>query len=153
FCRKLTELERKAGRLPEDHEYTLPTEAQWEYAARGGNKSSGYTFSGGNILDYVGWHDGNSNGSTCPVEQLKPNELGFYDMSGNVWEWCLDWYGDYTAGDAVDPVGPVSGSNRVRRGGSWGDDARYCRSALRFNGGPSFSSSYLGFRLALVPVQ
>ena len=151
FCRKLTDIERE--RLPEGYEYTLPTEAQWEYAARGGNKSSGYIFSGNNTLDYVGWHEGNSNGSTYPVAQLKPNELGFYDMSGNVYEWCLDWYGAYTAGDVVDSVGPASGSLRVERGGSWYSGAGSCRSAYRNLNDPTFSYNDLGFRVALAPVQ
>ncbi|MCR4572252.1 MAG: SUMF1/EgtB/PvdO family nonheme iron enzyme, partial [Lentisphaeria bacterium] len=161
FCRKLTELERKAGRISDKEEYTLPTEAQWEYAARGGGKSKGYKYSGGDNPDEVGWHYGNSrrwwgdphSKLTHPVKRKKPNELGLYDMSGNVWEWCLDLYDRYPNGAVTDPKGPSEGSNRVLRGGSWYSNAGSCRSANRGNDDPSDSYIMVGFRLALAPVQ
>ncbi|MBP5673791.1 MAG: SUMF1/EgtB/PvdO family nonheme iron enzyme [Victivallales bacterium] len=153
FCRKLTERERSAGRLPSGYGFSLPTEAQWEYAARGGHKSSGYKYSGGDKLNNVGWYDDNSGKSTHPVRQKKSNELGLYDMSGNVWEWCRDWNDRYPTGAVVDPTGPSSGSRRVLRGGSWSNYAANCCSSYRFYNDPSYSNSNLGFRVALVPVQ
>ncbi len=154
FCKKLTERERTEGRLPVGYEFTLPTEAQWEYAARGGHKSNGYhVYSGSDSLDDVGWYEDNSDRSTQPVGEKRPNELGLYDMSGNVYEWCRDCYGGYPSGSVTDPAGPSSGSSRVLRGGSWCDDARRCRSACRSYGGPSYRYYYYGFRVALAPVQ
>ena len=168
FCRKLNELCK--GKLPNGYSFSLPTEAQWEYAARGGRKSGYFTYSGSNNCDMVAWYyenSGNSrlddnnwnynklggNGnSTHPVGRKQANELGLYDMSGNVKEWCLDWYGDY-GGDATDPKGAASGSDRVCRGGSWDSFARHCRSARRNRFYPSLRDSRLGFRLALAPVQ
>jgi len=126
----------------------LLTEAEWEFAARGGNRSNGYIYSGSNNVDEVAWHWGNSSSGTKPVGQKKPNELGIYDMSGNVWEWCSDWYGDYPTGAVTDPVGPSSGSGRVYRGGSWSDISQYCRVALRDDYSPSGSNYNLGLRVA-----
>ena len=130
----------------------LPTEAEWEYAARGGNKSKGYTYSGGNNLDAVGWSNDNSGGKTHPVAQKQPNELGLYDMSGNVWEWCSDWYdkGYYSRSPQNDPQGPNSGSSRVLRGGSWYfyDDSD-CRVAYRNGYPPDGRYNGNGFRLVL----
>jgi len=102
--------------------YRLPTEAEWEYAARGGSASEGFSFSGSENADEVGWHAGNSGGDARRVGQLMPNELGLFDMSGNVTEWCWDWYGEYTDAAVVDPTGPSSGSEKIRRGGrfNWG---------------------------------
>ena len=128
--------------------FRLPTEAQWEYAARGGNKSKGYTYSGSNVLDDVAWYDDNSDGMTHPVKTKAPNELGIYDMSGNVWEWCSDWYGDYSSAAQTDPTGPATGSYRVYRGGSWYDYATDCRVAYRIGDTPTFSYIFLGLRLA-----
>ena len=128
--------------------FRLPTEAQWEYAARGGNKSKGYTYSGGDAIDDVAWHEYNSGGITHPVKTKAPNELGIYDMTGNVYEWCSDWYGSYSSAAQTDPTGPSTGSYRLIRGGSWGSDATYCRVASRGSSTPTFSYISLGLRLA-----
>ena len=130
----------------------LPTEAEWEYAARGGNKSKGYTYSGSNNLDAVGWYDRNSNKKTNPVGHKQPNELGLYDMSGDVFEWCSDWYGDYSSSQQTDPQGSNSGESRVLRGGSWGNDAVNCRITYRcrFNlDGPVYGFNSFGLRLVM----
>ena len=127
----------------------LPTEAEWEYAARGGNKSKGYSYSGSNDLDAVGWYDNNSSGKTHPVAQKQPNELGLYDMSGNVWEWCSDRYGDYSSSSQTDPQGSNSGEYRVLRGGSWGSLDGSCRVANRNGSDPGSRYYDLGFRLVL----
>lgn len=126
--------------------YRLPTEAEWEFAARGGNKSKGFTYAGSNNIDEVAWYDSNSGSKTQAVGTKKANELGLYDMSGNVWEWCWDWYGSYSSGAKTNPRGP-SGSYRVLRGGSWYSSALYCRSAFRDGGGPDDGHDNSGFRL------
>ena len=130
--------------------YRLPTEAEWEYAARGGNQSKGFVYAGSNDIDEVAWHYGNSGNKTHPVGQKKPNELGLFDMSGNVWEWCRDWYaGDYYAkSPEKNPAGPDSGSYRVIRGGSWSIDADGCRVANRDFLGPVNRIVLVGFRPA-----
>ena len=157
FCKRLTERERIAGRLPAGYEYTLPTEAQWEFAARGGSKSKGFKYSGSDNLDEVGWHSDNSGGETHPVKGKSPNELGLYDMSGNVWEWCrdsCDWQGDAvtnTYRDGISDPFSASGSQRVFRGGSWFNRARLCRTAIRGSAGPTDRYYALGFRVALAP--
>jgi len=127
--------------------YRLPTEAQWEYAAKGGDSGEECTYSGSSITNNVAWFDGNSNIKTHEVGKKSPNGLGLYDMSGNVWEWCWDRYGSYTADAKTDPVGAVSGSPRVRRGGSWYDSAGGVRSVDRFNGVPHGRIDVIGFRL------
>ena len=129
--------------------FRLPTEAEWEFACRGGNNSRGYKYSGSNNLGSVAWYDGNSGNKTHPVGTKAPNELGIYDMSGNVWEWCADWYGDYSSGAQTNPTGPYGGSNRVYRGGSWNYDVGRCRSSNRDFYYPSIRDIILGFRLAL----
>lgn len=129
--------------------FRLPTEAEWEYAARGGNKSRRYKYSGSNDVGSVAWYDGNSGDKTHPVATKSPNELGIYDMSGNVWEWCQDWYESYSSRAQTNPTGPSSGSNRVRRGGSWCCNARNCRSSNRYHYTPSCSRNILGLRLVL----
>jgi formylglycine-generating enzyme required for sulfatase activity/tRNA A-37 threonylcarbamoyl transferase component Bud32 len=152
FIQKLNGRAEGSGSTPTGHAYRLPTEAEWEYAARGGAASRGFTYAGGNSLDEVAWYSGNSGSKTHPVGQKKANELGLYDMSGNVWEWCQDWYGDYPSKTATDPTGPASGSLRVRRGGSWISATAGCRGAGRSRLSPSHASLHLGFRVALAPV-
>ena len=140
----ITKLNQKTGKT-----FRLPTEAEWEYAARGGKKSKGYKYSGSNNIDDVAWYEGNSNNKTHPVKTKRPNELGIYDMSGNVWEWCSDKYGAYSSSSQTNPTGPSLGSNRVYRGGSWNFNARFCRASYRNYFNLSFLGNYLGFRLAL----
>ena len=129
--------------------FRLPTEAEWEYAARGGNKSRGYQYSGSNNLSDVAWYMDNSGDKTHAVGTKQPNELGIYDMSGNVWEWCQDWYGKYSSSSQVNPTGANSGSYRVKRGGSWEIIDWGCRSSYRYSSVPDFCGSNLGFRLFL----
>ena len=144
FCRQLSV---KTGR-----NYTLPTEAQWEYAARGGCKNDGTKYAGSHLLDAVGWYADNTGDKTNVVGSKRANALGIYDMSGNVWEWCKDWYASsYSSYDTNNPTGPSSGSYRVCRGGSWGISAYNCRVANRSNGSPSFRNNFLGFRVVLLP--
>ena len=141
FIKKLNQLTGK--------NFRLPTEAEWEYAARGGNKSKGYRYSGSNTIRNVAWYDGNSNNKTHDVKTKQANELGIHDMSGNVWEWCQDWYGSYSSGSQTNPTGPSSGSYRVLRGGSWSSSARSCRVSNRAGNDSAFRGNYNGFRLIL----
>ena len=129
--------------------FRLPTEAEWEYAARGGVRSKGYKYAGSNKLNEVGWYRSNSGNHTHPVGEKKPNELGLYDMSGNVWEWCQDWYGDYTDEAQTNPTGPQSGGVRVLRGGSSWLNARFCRVSYRCSGDPGNRYGSIGLRLVL----
>ncbi|MBQ5524537.1 MAG: SUMF1/EgtB/PvdO family nonheme iron enzyme, partial [Paludibacteraceae bacterium] len=128
FIKKLNEA---TGR-----EFRLPTEAEWEYAARGGNKSRGYKYSGSNNIGDVAWYTSNVSSETHPVKTKQANELGLYDMSGNVWEWCQDWFGGYSRDKQTNPQGSQNGSYRVRRGGSWYHDSNVSRTSFRFNGSP-----------------
>jgi formylglycine-generating enzyme required for sulfatase activity len=128
--------------------YRLPTEAEWEFAARGGNKSRGYKYSGSNNINAVAWFSSNSGSRTHSVKGADPNELGIYDMSGNVWEWCQDLRGPYGSGSQTDPTGAGSGSNRVSRGGGWLNTPRYCRVSYRCYFTPDDRYDILGFRLA-----
>ena len=137
-----------SGVIPEGWKVALPTEAQWEYACRAGETGP---YSGGTI-EQVAWYDGNSGSKTRPVGTKKPNAWGLYDMHGNVWEWCADWYDDSLSG-GTDPSGPSSGVRRVLRGGSWINRAALCRAALRNRGTPGTRSDLLGFRPALVPSE
>ena len=129
-------------------QFRLPTEAEWEYAARGGRKSRGYKYAGGNNIDSVAWCDGNSGNETHPVATKQANELGIYDMSGNVLEWCSDWCGDYTSSSQSDPQGPSSGLYRVIRGGCYYNFARNCRVSYRISNTLDYRSGYLGLRLS-----
>ncbi len=136
--------------------YRLPTEAEWEYAARGGHKTTEqekkeliYSGASRDCIDKVAWYDENSNASTHKVGEMDSNALGLYDMSGNVWEWCQDWYGCYPSEIVTDPTGPASGASRVLRGGSWSHDADRCRVSYRFNFAPDYRFNFSGFRLLL----
>jgi formylglycine-generating enzyme required for sulfatase activity/predicted Ser/Thr protein kinase len=132
--------------------YRLPTEAEWEFAARGGNNRKNNKYAGSVILDDVAWYDGNSKKETHPTGKKSPNELGIYDMSGNVWEWCSDWYADYNNPQAQNnPSGPDNGSLRVLRGGSWRCIPQGCRVSIRNYGDPDYGYDDVGFRLVLVP--
>ncbi len=142
----IQKLNQKTG-----NNFRLPTEAEWEYAARGGSQSKGFTYSGSNNSDDVAWYSKNSDSKTHPVGKLQPNELGIFDMSGNVWEWCNDLYSDYSIGLQTNPTGPSSGSFRVDRGGGWNRSVGYCRSAYRNYTNLGYRYGNIGFRLAFVP--
>ena len=131
--------------------YRLPTEAEWEFAARGGNQSKSFQYAGSNDLKEVGWFAENSGSQPHPVGQKKSNELSLHDMSGNVWEWCNDWYGTYPSMAQTNPLGPESGSRRVRRGGSWNYAPADARVAYRLLWQPDSRYNHLGFRLARTP--
>ena len=139
---------RKLNGLTGRH-FRLPTEAEWEFAARGGNRSRYTQYSGSSRIDDVAWYGRNSGDKTHPVKTKQPNELGIYDMTGNVWEWCQDWYGDYNSYAQTNPTGASSGFGRVGRGGSWCSYPRICRSSGRYNYAPGSERSDLGLRLVL----
>ena len=153
FCEKLTQRERITDRLPEGYEYTLPTEAQWEYACRAGTTTR-FSFgdSDSDLGDY-GWYEQNSDYQTHPVGYKLANPWGLHDMHGNVWEWCRDWNGNYPGGTITDPAGADGGTYRVLRGGGWLDVAGGCRSAYRFRRRPGNANYLSGFRVALVSVS
>ena len=148
YCRKLTAKQRAEGILADGWEWRLPTEAEWEYAARAGTTGARY-----GDLHAIAWHGVTHQVKTPEVKCKKANEWGLYDMIGNVWEWCSDWHGDYPSGSVTDPMGPSSGSFRVFRGGSWLNDARYARSAKRLGDGPGNRHYFRGFRPALSSVR
>jgi formylglycine-generating enzyme required for sulfatase activity len=156
YCATLTERERAAGRIGTNSVYRLPTEAEWEYACRGWTSTRfsygddpGYT----NLTNYA-WYSDNSGGTTHPVGQKLQNPWGLYDMHGNVFEWCQDWFDTYPGGIAVDARGPGTGSFRVIRGGLWRYVARHCRSAYRDYGYDSDGRHFgFGFRVLLAPGQ
>jgi formylglycine-generating enzyme required for sulfatase activity/predicted Ser/Thr protein kinase len=153
FCAALTERERAAGRLPAAYVYRLPTEAEWEYAARGGILARGYTYAGSDDPYDAAWHAANSAERTHAVGQKQPNELGLHDMSGNVWEWCLDAHDDsyYARSSAVDPVNTAAPTHRVIRGGGWNFDAGFLPPAFRARDLPTHAWGYVGFRVFLAP--
>jgi formylglycine-generating enzyme required for sulfatase activity len=156
FCKKLTDLDRSLKKIGLDQAYRLPTEAEWEYAARAGSTGARYTVDGlgpADSLNEIAWYAGNSHSKGHAVRGKKPNAWGLYDMLGNVWEWCSDWYGDYPSGDVTDPKGPSSGTFRVGRGGSLSSDARRARSANRERFIPGGRGGHLGFRPALSSVR
>jgi len=133
--------------------YRLPTEVEWEYSAQGGNKSEGYKYSGNDNIDEVAWYDENSELKSHPVGHKQPNELGIYDMSGNLWEWSNDWYVSefYSSGSLLNTPGHSSCSFRVHRGGGWNFHSTYCQVAFRGHGNPSHRNNYRGFRLVRIP--
>jgi formylglycine-generating enzyme required for sulfatase activity len=145
FCAKLTERERAASRIPEGYAYALPTEAQWEYACRAGTTGPHH-----GKIDDVAWHFKATEGeNTKPVGQKQPNAWGLFDMHGNVWEWCADWFGPYSGGRQIDPRGPSSGTIRIVRGGSYGEKPVDSRSAFRAGFKPERQGNSVGFRVAL----
>ncbi|MCP4277627.1 MAG: formylglycine-generating enzyme family protein, partial [Gammaproteobacteria bacterium] len=141
----ITKLNQQTGKT-----YRLPTEAEWEYAARGGVSANSTTYAGSNTIGDVAWYDDNSGSKTHEVGGKQPNELGIYDMTGNIWEWCNDWYGNsyYSSSPADNPQGSSSDAYRVIRGGSWGYAARRCRVAYRSHFYPTRRADSIGFRLA-----
>lgn len=141
----LSELNKLTGKG-----FRLPTEAEWEYAARGGKRSKGYMFSGNDVADYVAWYYNALDPQTHPVGMKDPNELGIYDMSGNVWEWCYDWFGGYDSNDQTNPLGPTHGTEKVVRGGSWCNNKMYCRVSTRYCFRADYKLNYVGLRLVLV---
>ncbi|MBS1750483.1 MAG: formylglycine-generating enzyme family protein [Bacteroidetes bacterium] len=146
FIETLNEITRK--------KYTLPTEAEWEYAAKGGKEGSwNLKYAGSDDIDSVGWYTGNSARMPHPVGLKKPNALGLYDMSGNVWEWCQDWYAKFYYEQKIsnNPTGPASGSGRIRRGGSWFTQASSCKTTTRNNVKQDYFDNIGGFRLAQYP--
>jgi formylglycine-generating enzyme required for sulfatase activity len=149
FCRKLTQQERAVGRLPHGYAFTLPTEAQWEYACRAGTTGPRYAEN----ISAIAWY-GDPAGSTHPVGMKEPNAFGLYDMLGNVLEWCSDWLGDYPGGRVTDPVGPDAGFYRVTRGASWWSSSADCRAAGRLWESQGYPySELLGFRVAVSLVR
>ena len=142
FIKKLNEIT--------SHQFRLPTEAEWEYAARGGKKGHGYKYSGKNTIGSIAWYIDNSDNKTHTVKGKLPNELGLYDMCGNVWEWCSDWYDHYSGNSQIDPQGSYSGIYPILRGGCWNSNDWYCRVTNRSYNNPKFSGDGYGFRLALI---
>ena len=153
FCRRLTERAWKDGTLPDGYEYTLPTEAQWEYACRAGTTGAPGGDGGDGGLTDFGWFAENSGGHKHPVGEKRSNGWGLYDMQGNIWQWCLDGYGSYPTEATTDPAGPEFASRRVARGGSCKFSSAVTGSAFRYGFVPDYRDRYLGFRLALAQVN
>ena len=148
YYRKLTTMHQNEGLLSDGWEWRLPTEAEWEFAARAGSTGARY-----GELDVIGWYDGNSGGATHTVKQKQANAWGLYDMLGNVSEWCSDWHGEYASGNVTDPRGPSWGDCRVVRGGAWSGDAVLSRAGCRGGCDPDLWDYSLGFRPALSSVR
>jgi formylglycine-generating enzyme required for sulfatase activity len=149
YCAALTERERTAGHLPSNYVYRLPSEAEWEYACRAGSTNH---FSFGNAeaeADAHAWTQENSEMTTQPVGLKEPNAWGLHDMHGNVWEWCADWYADYSGDTVTDPVGPPTARFKVFRGGGWNNEAKFARCSNRFMMEPEKGIHFVGFRVAL----
>ncbi len=146
FCQKLAKVDPLAVHLPPTYGFTLPTEAQWEYACRAGTTGDGH-----DEMNALSWNSQNSEGTTHPVGLKQANAWGLYDMHGNVWEWCFDWYGKYPGGEESNPTGPATGTGRVDRGGSWFSGPVHCSSTHRGFDAPGVRFSNVGFRLALAP--
>ena len=149
WLRELNALEE--ARLPQNYQYRLPTEAEWEFACRAGTSTRFYCGDGDGALNDHAWYSANSRSQPHPIGEKKANGWGFHDMHGNVWEWCEDWYGPLPVGRVKDPHGPIFGTKRVFRGGSWGVAAARCRSAYRVWNLPSYKDYTVGFRVALAP--
>ena len=141
FIHKLNEITRK--------KFRLPTEAEWEYASRGGNKAKGFKYAGSDRADFVSWTLWNSNDRIHEIGSKQPNELGLYDMCGNVWEWCQDYYGAYVKTSKENPCGPSNGSSRVIRGGCYNDDSNICTVYVRGKLSPELKQTHTGFRLSI----
>jgi formylglycine-generating enzyme required for sulfatase activity len=153
YCQRLTTQERTRGRLTDSFEYRLPTEAEWEYACRAGSTNR---FSFGNDVamgDRFAWTAENSGATTHPVGQKEPNAWGLYDMHGNVWEWCQDWFAPYPAAPLTDPAGPATNKYKVFKGGGWNQDLPYGGASSRFMMGPQTGIHFVGFRVVLAPVR
>lgn len=152
YCVQLTRRERESARLTADYEYRLPTEAEWEWACRAGSTNR---FSFGDdeaaAVDHA-WTEENSEAGTHPVGLKQPNAWGLYDMHGNVWEWCRDWFAEFPTGPQTDPSGPESGKFKVFRGGSWNHQAKFARCGNRFVMAPANGIFFVGFRVVLAPV-
>ncbi len=147
FCQKLTEKHQASGLLPQNWSWRLPTEAEWEYAARAGNPNVRY-----GELNRIAWNSDNTKDGPRPVGQKEPNAWGLHDMIGNVWEWCSDWFdGGYTTNAVTNPTGPATGADRLYRGGGWLHDHRSCRVSDRVSYSPTFRGNDLGFRMVLLP--
>ena len=154
FCKKLTQIEKSSGTIPDGYQFRLLTEAEWEFAARGGNNSGGFEFAGSDNIDEVAWHKNNSEGKPHPVGMKQPNELGLFDMSGNVWEWCYDLYSKYPSTPVTDPIGAKKGRSHVNRGGSWHYYETKGRVSARKSNAPETylpgsTLTDLGFRICL----
>lgn len=149
YCSLLTQREHEAGQIPAAYEYRLPYEAEWEYASRAGSTNL-YSFGNDtSAADQFAWTSENSEGTTHPVGQKRENPWGLYDMHGNVWEWCLDWFEPYPAASVTNPIGPASGKFKVFKGGGWNQAIEYARSANRFMMSPSNGIHFVGFRIVL----